>query len=422
MHTTDLQDFPQHAAGRSVPHMSNAPVVSIDPAAFHADPYPSLAQMRETAPVCFVPELGATLFTRRDDVFREEKRIDLFSSHQPDGLLTKVMGSNMMRKDGDAHMRERKALFPALSPRTVRDILAPQFQDIVQRHIDRLKPLGGCDLVTEFAMPVAADALRLMTGLTNMEPAEMDAASQAMLDAAANYQRDPDVDTRGYRYADRVQSLIEARLPELRAHPDHSIISVLHQAGLTLDEIAGNVRVIIGGGQNEPRDAIAGTVWALLTHPDQYARIANGAATWGDAFDEYVRLVAPIGMSPRRVARNDTACSVDFDENELIFFMFGSACRDAAHFHDPDRFDLSRDTGPAIPFGAGPHFCAGAAASRSLIAGHALPMLFDQFPNLRLEGDVTFAGWAFRGPLTVPVSWDVTASLPMSENAPISLV
>ncbi|MBY5932833.1 cytochrome P450 [Tateyamaria omphalii] len=386
--------------------MSSAPTIHIDPATFHADPYPTLAAMRQDAPVCYVPELGATLFTRRDDVFREEKRVDLFSSHQPNGLLTKVMGSNLMRKDGDAHMRERKALFPALSPRTVRDVLGPKFREIVQGHIDRLKPLGACDLVTDYAMPVSADALRLMTGLTNMEAAEMDAASQAMLDAAANYQRDPEVDRLGYGYADRVLELIKERLPQLRAAPDMSIISVLDQAGLTLDEIAGNVRVIIGGGQNEPRDAIAGTVWALLSHPDQYTMIKDGSASWNAAFDEYVRLVAPIGMSPRRVARNDTACGVDFEADELIFLMFGSACRDADHFDRPDTFDLTRDTGPAIPFGAGPHFCAGAAASRTLIAGHALPMLFDQLPNLRLTDEVTFAGWAFRGPLSVPVTWD----------------
>lgn len=385
--------------------MSSAPTFPIDPAAFHADPYPILAEMREGAPVCFVPELGATLFTRRDDVFVQEKRIDLFSSHQPDGLLTRVMGANMMRKDGAAHMFERKALFPALSPRTVRDVLAPQFRDIVQGHIDRLKPQGQCDLVTDYAMPVAADALRVMTGLTNMAAADMDAASQAMLDAAANYQRDPDVDAKGYGYAARVHSLIEERLPHLRAAPDLSIISVLDQAGLSVDAIAGNVRVIIGGGQNEPRDAIAGTVWALLTHPDQHALIAAGQASWENAFAEYVRLVAPIGMSPRRVAKAGEACGVDFEEDELIFFMFGSACRDSAHFADPDRFDLTRDTGPAIPFGAGPHFCAGAAASRTLIAGYALPMLFDQLEGLALDGPVPFAGWAFRGPTTCPVRW-----------------
>ena len=302
-------------------------------------------------------------------------------------------------------MRERKALFPALSPRTVRDVLSQRFQRLVQDHLDRLRPLGQCDLVKDYAMPVAADALRHMTGLLNMDASDMDAASQAMLDEAANYQRDPAIRAHGMAAAAQVLALIEDRLPELRAKPDLSIISVFDQAGLTIDEIAGNVRVIIGGGQNEPRDAIAGTAWALLTHPDQHALIRAGQASYDDAFGEYVRWIAPIGMSPRRVARSDVACGVAFAPDDLVFLMFGSGCRDAAHFEHPDRFDLTRDTRAAIAFGAGPHFCAGAAASKTLIAGYALPMLFDQFDGLERAGDVPFAGWAFRGPLSLPVRW-----------------
>ncbi|MEM8576485.1 MAG: cytochrome P450 [Pseudomonadota bacterium] len=386
--------------------MSNAPVTEIDPAAFAADPYPALARMREEAPITYVPQLGATLFTRRDDIFTHEKRIDVFSSDQPSGLLTKVMGANMMRKDGAAHMSERKALFPALSPRTVRDRLEAQFAEIVQGHLDRLRPTGRADLVTDFAMPVSADALRVMTGLTNMSAADMDAASQAMLDAAANYQRDPAINRRGFGWAETVRDLIAERLPHLQANPDHSIISVFDQAGLDLDAIAGNVRVIIGGGQNEPRDAIAGTAWAMLAHPDQHALVQGGTHSYADAFAEYIRLNAPIGMSPRRVARPDREAGVAFEEDDLIFFMFGSAGRDTAHFDAPDRYDITRNTQASIAFGAGPHFCAGAAASKTLIAGHALPQLFAQLPGLRLAGDVPFHGWAFRGPTTMPVEWD----------------
>ena len=99
--------------------MSNAPITHIDIAAFTADPYPALKQMRTEAPITYVPELGATLITKRIDVHEQEKRIETFSSLQPDGLMTKLMGENMMRKDGDAHLRERKILFPALSPKTV---------------------------------------------------------------------------------------------------------------------------------------------------------------------------------------------------------------------------------------------------------------------------------------------------------------
>src|SRR4029077_15289841 len=107
--------------GACEPHrMSSAPHFTIDPQAFWRDPYSALAQMRREAPICFVPQLGSTLFTRRDDVFVCEKRIDVFSSHQPAGLMNRLMGHNMMRKDGDAHMAERAVYFPAVSPKATR--------------------------------------------------------------------------------------------------------------------------------------------------------------------------------------------------------------------------------------------------------------------------------------------------------------
>ncbi|MGA1614731.1 MAG: cytochrome P450, partial [Lutimaribacter sp.] len=83
--------------------MSSAPHYAIDPQQFWHDPYPDLAVMRAKMPVCYVPQLGATLVTRRDAIFTYEKQIDIFSSHQPEGLMTQLMGENMMRKDGAPH-------------------------------------------------------------------------------------------------------------------------------------------------------------------------------------------------------------------------------------------------------------------------------------------------------------------------------
>jgi len=96
--------------------MGNAPHFDIDPAEFWRDPYPALARLRAEAPIAFVPQLGSTLFTRRDDIFVSEKVIDVFSSHQPSGLMNRLMGHNMMRKDGGAHLAERKVIFPSISP------------------------------------------------------------------------------------------------------------------------------------------------------------------------------------------------------------------------------------------------------------------------------------------------------------------
>ena len=166
---------------------------------------------------------------------------------------------------------------------------------------------------------------------------------------------------------------------------------------------SANIKLAISGGQNEPRDAIAGTCWALLTHPDQLSQVLNHTAGWKNAFEEYARWISPIGMSPRRVAKEFSWNNIEFEPDTKIFFMFSSANRDEKTFERADEFDLSRNTSKAVSFGAGPHFCAGASVSRALIADIALPMLFQTFPQLRLDGEVQFRGWAFRGPLSVPV-------------------
>jgi cytochrome P450 len=387
--------------------MSDAPVYEIDLSAFRADPYPDLARMRALAPLVFVPRLVATLITRRNDIFDQEKNIAVFSSDQPQGLMTVLMGRNMMRKDGAPHMAERKAIFPTVSPKTVRDVWTAQFRADTARILDDLAPRGACDLVTDFAMPVSGEALKRITGLTGMTATLMNRVSQGMIDGCANYAGDAAVEANCHDCTAMIDAHIDAMIPVLDAAPDHSLLSVQRRAGLSDAQVRANIKLAISGGQNEPRDAIAGTAWALLSHPDQLRRIRDAGATWLQAFEEYARWISPIGMSPRRVAQPYSLHGVTLEPDDRVFLMFGSGNRDETVFVRPDEYDLTRDVSAAISFGAGPHFCAGAWAAKALIADVALPMLFDRLPGLDLAGEARFGGWAFRGPLTVPVRWTV---------------
>src|SRR6266702_6911825 len=136
-----------------------------------------LAKLRKEAPIAFVPQLGSTLLTSRDDISISEKQIDVFSSHQPAGLMNRLMGHNMMRKDGEAHMSERAAMFPAVSPRTVRDTWLTKFKAHAARILEGLAPRGEADLVKALALPLSAECLKDITGLTNMRFEDMDAWS-----------------------------------------------------------------------------------------------------------------------------------------------------------------------------------------------------------------------------------------------------
>ena len=364
---------------------------------FTNNPYPVFAELRNSAPISFVPELDAILLTKHSDIFICEKNISVFSSVQPDGLMTKLMGQNMMRKDGEDHKAERRTIFPTVSPKTTQKVWKQKFVDHTKSILESLSDQDLIDVVNEFAKPVSAQALKSVTGLTNMTWQEMDRVSQGMIDGCANYIRDSSVEKNCYDCTRSIDNHIQERM-EQGLDSDPSLISVFASVNEKFETISANIKLAISGGQNEPRDAIAGTIATLLKNRQQLKKILDGEFNWLKAFEEYARWMSPIGMSPRRIAKDFCYKDFEFSENDRVFLMFGSANRDEDIFEKPNEFRLDRDVTQSISFGAGPHFCAGAWISKTLIAEVAIPMFFEKFPKIELQSEVEYSGWAFRGP------------------------
>ena len=364
---------------------------------FTNNPYPVFAELRNSAPISFVPELDAILLTKHSDIFICEKNISVFSSVQPDGLMTKLMGQNMMRKDGEDHKAERRTIFPTVSPKTTQKVWKQKFVDHTKSILESLSDQDLIDVVNEFAKPVSAQALKSVTGLTNMTWQEMDRVSQGMIDGCANYIRDSSVEKNCYDCTRSIDNHIQERM-EQGLGSDPSLLSVFASVNEKFETISANIKLAISGGQNEPRDAIAGTIATLLKNPQQLKKILDGEFNWLKAFEEYARWMSPIGMSPRRIAKDFSYKDFELSENDRVFLMFGSANRDEDIFEKPNEFRLDRDVTQSISFGAGPHFCAGAWISKTLIAEVAIPMFFEKFPKIELQSEVEYSGWAFRGP------------------------
>lgn len=385
--------------------MSNAPIFNIDPVAFWTNPYPAMAKMRALGPIVYVPQFERTLLVHRDTISNAEPKVDVFSSEQPDGLMTILLGQNVMRKDGDPHKVERKALFPCISPKTARDHWTAIFRAEAEAIIADLKEQTSGDLFYEYGTRLAAQCLIKITGLETATWQEMDIWSQAMIDGISNYSGDPEVEARCNAATTAVDAAIDAMLPKA-GQKSFDMLNVMLAAGLPKESIRANIKLTITGGQNEPRDVIAGAIWALLTHPEQLETVRRGEAKWMQVFDEFVRWLSPIGMSPRIISKEHSIGDVTLLKGDNIFFMLSSANHDEAHFAHPEKFDITRDASKHIAFGAGPHFCAGAWISKAQVADVALPMLFEALPNLRLSGkEVRLGGWAFRGILNLPCEW-----------------
>ena len=385
--------------------MGDKPIHNIDISSFKRNPYPDLKEMRALNPICFVPQVKATMICDRDSIYECEKNIDVFSSVQPKGLMTVLMGQNMMRKDGEDHLKERKTIFKSISPKTSRDHWREKFEAIADKIVNNIKVLKFGDLLTLYARELSAECLKLVTGLTNMTSIEMDRVSQGMIDGCSNYTGNKEIEENCNNCTNSIDTHINKMIGKIQMNTDFSLLSTMLKGNLSAEQISANIKLAISGGQNEPRDAIAGCIWAVLNFGLKEQLLEKG--NWEQLFNEYCRWMSPIGMSPREIAKDFVYKSVTFKKGDRVFLMFSSANRDEKVFSNSDKFDLERDCSKSIHFGAGPHYCAGASIASTMISLVALPKLFAAFPKLKLvdKEKYEFDGWAFRGITSLECEW-----------------
>ncbi|MFE2943015.1 cytochrome P450 [Streptomyces sp. NPDC059255] len=374
------------------------------------DPYPVYAHLRENQPVSWVPSTGRYLITRQQDVLDVERNTAVFSNCETPTLAERVMGETILRKDGEDHRRQRIALEAPLKPRAVREHWLPLFQRNAETLVGAFTDAGRADLFTDFAAPLAGMNLAAFLGLRGVTAHQLIEWSQALIDGAGNYADDAGVWARCDAATRAVDDAITEAMAFLRGSPDHSVISSMMHAvdPLTEAQIRGNVKVVIGGGLNEPRDALLVGAHGLLTNPSQRADVMADAALWKKVFEEAVRWVSPIGMYPRQVVTEVEVAGVKLRPGDRVGLVVASANRDRTVYDHADEFDIHRSVAHHVAFGGGPHFCAGAWVSRAAVGQAGLPTLFGRLRNLRLDDaePVRWGGWVFRGPLTMPVTWD----------------
>ena len=119
------------------------------------------------------------------------------------------------------------------------------------------------------------------------------------MDGIANYTGDPEVEARCHAATAAIDRAIDDMLPHVRRAPSTSLLSVMVESGMPEEQVRANIKLSISGGQNEPRKAIVGCIWALLTHPAQQADIIAGRASWRQA-DKKHFVKSTINTSSRR--------------------------------------------------------------------------------------------------------------------------
>ena len=372
-----------------------------------ADPYPIYRRLRAESPVLRVKSVGRTMLTKAADTRYVKENPELFSSNDPNTPMKRAFRAHtLMRKDGEAHRRERMAMAPAFGAKVIQDHWIPAYRRIAAEYLDRLPKGEVVDLFPALSAPYAARGLAILLGTDEATDEEMQRWSQTLIDGAGNFGWQDGPFEQSDIANDEMDALFGRLVEKHRADPNPSALSVMVNAEdpIEMSQIYSNIKIAIGGGINEPRDALCTILYGLLTNPDQLEEVRRNE-DWKLAFEEGVRWVAPIQVSSRLVMEDTEIRDCHIPAGDTVMTIQASACRDEELFEDGENYNVYRPQQSHQAFGNGPHFCQGTHVARRAIADVMLPMLFERFPNIRLTDpkDVVWRGFAFRGPLNLPV-------------------
>jgi cytochrome P450 len=375
--------------------------------ALTSDPYPLYKQMRAETPVLRVKALGRTLLTKAADTKYVKDTPTIFSSDDPNTPMKRAFRAHtLMRKDGEAHQAERMAMAQTFSPKVIQQTWLPAYQKIAEEYVARLPKGEVVDLFPLLAAPYAARGLALLLGIDEASDEEMIRWSQTLIDGAGNFGWLDEPFAKSDQANDEMDALFASLHARHLADPNDSAFSVMLNAvkPIAVSQMYSNIKIAIGGGINEPRDALCTILYGLLTNPDQLAEVRRND-DWVKAFEEGIRWVAPIQVSSRLVMEDTELRGCEIPKGDTVMTIQASACRDEEIYGDGEGFNVYRDPAPHQAFGNGPHFCQGTHVARRAVAHIMLPMLFDRFPKMELASaeDVVWSGFGFRGPLNLPV-------------------
>jgi cytochrome P450 len=180
--------------------------------------------------------------------------------------------------------------------------------------------------------------------------------------------------------AEHLEGLIAAR----RAAPTDDLLSELvhvEEQGdqLSHEELITTVMLLFGAGFETTTNLVGNGLLALLDHPDELRRLRDDRALMKTAVEELLRWDSPVQVDGRVTFEDVDVGGMPIAAGEQFVTLLGAANRDPRVFDDPDRFDVGRVGQAPMSFGAGIHYCLGAALARAEGAV-VFDRMLDRFP------------------------------------------
>jgi cytochrome P450 len=367
----------------------------LDPT-FRDDPYPVLANLRDTAPVHHDVELGRFIYTRHDDVKAILRDPELWSDPRkgnPGTFMREFLGRDlteneepsMLLMDEPDHRRLRSLVSASFTPKAV-ERWRPRTRDIITGLLDRITT-PEFDLIADFAGPAPTVVIAEMLGVDAAMHNDFKNWSDTAVQTAFNPFPTDEQAEAGLIAQTALNEFFQAEIIRRESSQGDDLISDMIRAEaegekMSRDEMIRQCNLLLIAGNVTTTDLIGNGLKALLDNPSELEKLQQDPSMINKSVEEMLRFDSPVVNSGRIANRTVTLQGCPVNHGESLNPSLAAANRDPAVYPDANTFNISREDTHHQSFGGGRHLCLGAHLAR-LEAQEAISGIIQRFPNIQ---------------------------------------
>ncbi len=360
---------------------------------FIEDPYPVYRRMRDEKPIIWSPHtLGWHVSGSHElmmQCLKDERLSHCFRlwkfapTLQADSPLDNLLASLLMAVPPADHIRVRKLVAPAFSPRFVSEARAA-IEALAEEQLNRYDQNGQLDLV-KLCRQIPINAMAIYFRIPDAMRNDFHALGDAIINAFS-----PEVDNIDTVAAERGIQQLRDLFAEKQKHPDDTFISTLvnhveNGDRLTENEALGLVGSLLAAGVDTTFDYLLNIFYVLTQNPQWGRWLLAHEDKVQNLIDETFRLNTFGNRGFFRFAAEDMELlGQKIQKGEIVQIMMAIGNHDASVFPEPLTFNPERtNLEKALSFGLGAHYCLGHAIAK-LIAQVTTIAVVRRYPDMQL--------------------------------------
>lgn len=367
------------------------------------DPHAVDAALREREPVRYVPAYDAWVVSRAADVEAALARPDLYSNRfgrvirgrdrlpeEARRILAQGWPAvdTLFTTDPPDHRRFRRLVTRAFSVRRVQQ-MAAGIAALAGELLDACLAGPQVEWVSAFAVPLPLTIIADQLGVPRADLGRMKRFSEGVVTELSRL-ADPADQVAAARLVVEFQHYFHERIVARRRAPSDDLLSDLVGAHVEderpLDdaELLMMLQQLLVAGNETTTNALSALALLLAERQDLQARLRAEPDLVPGLVEEVLRLESPIQGMWRVTTQAVELAGTALPAGALVMLRYVAANHDPARHPEPGTADPARpDARDHLAFGAGIHYCIGAALARTELTLSA-ELLLARTANVRL--------------------------------------